>query len=84
MKQDAYIYIDCFTSQQRQGVIDAIEITMDGTKELDDTIFDDLLETIEQIIIKELFKPFFKSDYFAILKEKTGLTAAFEQKANVK
>jgi len=81
---DAYIYIDCFTTEQRETVNHAIEATMDATSDVDSDLFDDLLDTLEPILGEHLFIPFLKSEYYTKLRKTKGLEDFVEVEVEVK
>jgi len=70
---NAYIYIDCFTDEQRETVRKIVQATVDAESDVDIDLFDDLLDTIEPILAEQLFKPFMKSEFYTKLRKTKGL-----------
>jgi len=77
--KNAYIYIDCFSDDQRNMVRETITAAIDGNTEVPDTIFDAMLVTVEEILFQKLLKKFYKSEFFPMLKTKEALKTAFEE-----
>jgi len=73
---NAYLYIDCFTEEQREKIKVIVDMVMQDEEakgNVDPTLFDDMLDCVEQVMLTELFIPFFQSKFYDIYLEKGRL-----------
>lgn len=81
LKPNAYIYVDCFTSEQRKSIENIIDTAIEENKDLGDDVFDDMLKILEEEMVKTIFKPFFRNPFYVDYLNARSLEEGFELKS---
>lgn len=69
---NAYRYISCISNEQREQVEKKLSLAIQENGEVvNEELFDDILNTVEEELIEKLYKPFMKSEFFVKFRKAT-------------